>query len=800
MQKQPKQPTQAIKLSKEKKKKIEHLIRNSKKKNKKTISAGETIPYKEIYKDGICELENNRFSKTIYFSDINYKLAEDEDKREIFKLWCDFINSFDNSLTFQFSFVNNSVNFNNYNNVLLQPKNDKYDTDRKTFSDILVEQLSKGNNGKEKNRYLTVGITADNIKTARTRFARIENTIWNGFRKLGVGVAVLNGKERLNLLHDMLKMNEEEFIFEWDWLVPSGLSTKDFILPSSFKFTKNTFESGEKQGKVSFLHILAPTLKDNIIADFLELDSNLVLTLHIEAIEQVQAIKLIKRKLSDVQKMTIEEQKKAVRGGWDIDIIPNATITYAEETKKFLEDLESNNEKMFLITVLLLNSTDTKKELDNIFLQAKSIANIYNCPLISLDYQQEQGLISSLPLGLNQIEIKRTLTTTSTAVFIPFTTQELYQSHKEALYYGVNATSNNLIMIDRNKLQNPNGLIFGSPGSGKSFTAKREIYNIILALEDTVIICDPEGEYFPLVEELDGQVVKISPVSKHYINPLDFNINYSDEEKPISLKSDFIISLCEIIVDRKTGLTAQEKSIIDRCVKEIYKKYLANPIPENLPILEDLYNELGKQEDEDAKQVYSALEFYVTGSLNVFNHHTNVNLDNRLVCFDIKGLGKQLKRIGMFIVQDQVWNKVTSNREKSNLTRYYMDEFHLLLKDEMTAAFSVEIWKRFRKWGGIPTGITQNVSDLMSSREIKNIIENTDFICMLSQGKDARKFLSEQLGISSHQLSYITGAEQGSGLIFYGNTIVPFIGKFPKDNNLYEKMTTKPSEVTYVDE
>ena len=450
---------------------------------------------------------------------------------------------------------------------------------------------------------------------------------------------------------------------------------------------------------------------------------------------------------------------------------------------------------MFLITFLILNTADTKRQLDNNFFQTNSIAQKYNCQLVQLDFQQEEGMVSSLPLGLNQIEIQRGLTSSGVAIFVPFTTQELFQNSPEALYCGINALSNNIIMVDRKWLKNPNGLILGTPGSGKSFAAKREIVNVFLATNDDIMICDPEGEYYPLVHRLDGQVIKISPTSHHHINPMDINLNYSDEDNPLSLKSDFILSLCELIVGGKEGLKPVEKTVIDRCVRMIYQKYLSDPRPENMPILGDLYNCLRKQEEKEAQFVATALEIYVDGSLNVFNHRTDVDVSNRVVCYDIKELGKQLKKIGMLIVQDQVWNRVTRNREARKATRYYIDEFHLLLKEEQTAAYSVEIWKRFRKMQGCPTGITQNVVDLLASKEVETIFANSDYICMLNQAAGDRKILAQHLGISPHQLSYVTHSNSGEGLLFYGDTIVPFVDRFPQDTELYRLMTTKPADL-----
>ena len=759
------------------------------------MSAQDSIPYLQIRVDGICQVTPTHFTKTIQFRDINYQLSDNEDKQAIFDGWCDFLNYFDSSIKFQFSFVNLTALRESFVRAI-PLRSDQFESIQRELSKIIQEQQAKGNNGIVKTKYLTFGIDADNIRSAKPRLERIETDILNNFKRLGVSAEVLNGQERLRVLHDILRMDTPEpFTFRWEDLPRSGLSTKDYIAPSSFLFSRaKDFRMGRKFASVSFLQILAPELSDRILKDFLDIESNIVVNIHVQSVDQVSAIKTIKRTITDLDKSKIEEQKKAVRAGYDMDIIPSDLATYGAEAKKLLSDLQSRNQRMFLVTFLILNTADTKRQLDNNVFQTNSIAQKYNCSITALDYQQEEGMVSSLPLGLNQIEIQRGLTSSGVAIFVPFTTQELYQDSPEALYYGINALSNNIIMVDRKLLKNPNGLILGTPGSGKSFSAKREISNVFLATDDDIMICDPEGEYFPLVQRLEGQVIKISPTSKHHINPMDINLNYSDEENPLSLKSDFILSLCELIVGGKDGLKPVEKTIIDRCVRMVYQDYLNDPKPENMPILGDLYDCLRRQEEKEAQFVATALEIYVTGSLNVFNHQTDVDVSNRVVCYDIKELGKQLKKIGMLIVQDQVWNRVTINREASKATRYYIDEFHLLLKEEQTAAYSVEIWKRFRKWGGIPTGITQNVKDLLASREVENIFENSDFIYMLNQAAGDRKILAQQLGISPHQLSYVTHSNAGEGLLFYGDTIVPFVDNFPKDTELYRLMTTRPSD------
>ena len=789
--------TRKRKLTRDERKQIEAAIARAKGTDKKELSAQDSIPYQRMFPDGICRVTDTFYTKTVQFQDINYQLSQNEDKTAIFEGWSDFLNYFDSSIRFQLSFLNLSASQDGFSrNIVIPLKQDGFDDVRQEYSDMLQNQLSKGNNGLAKTKYLTFGIDGENIRTAKPRLERIETDILNNFKRLGVTAAPMSGADRLRLFHAIFHMDgQETFRFSWDWLAPSGLSTKDFIAPSSFEFRNGRmFRMGKKFGAASFVQIMAPELNDRMLADFLDMESSQIVNLHIQSVDQVSAIKTVKRKITDLDRAKIEEQKKAVRAGYDMDIIPSDLATYGNEAKKLLQDLQSRNERMFLVTFLVVNTADSQRQLDNNVFQASSIAQKHNCQLVRLDFQQEEGLMSSLPLGVNQVEIQRSLTTSSTAIFVPFTTQELFQNGKEALYYGLNALSNNLIMVDRKALKNPNGLILGTPGSGKSFSAKREISNVFLATNDDILIADPEAEYYPLVQRLGGQVIKISPTSRQYVNPMDLNLDYSDDESPLSLKVDFLLSFCDIVVGSKDGLQPVEKTVIDRCVRLVYRQYLEDPRPENMPVLEDLYNLLLKQEEKEAHFIATALEIYVTGSLNVFNHQTNVDIDNRIVCYDIKELGKQLKQLGMLVIQDQVWNRVTVNRAAGRTTRYYVDEFHLLLKGEL-ASWSVEIWKRFRKWGGIPTGITQNIKDLLASREIENIFENSDFIYMLNQAAGDRQILAKQLNISPHQLSYVTHSGEGEGLLFYGNVILPFVDRFPKDTELYRLLTTKPQEV-----
>ena len=778
---------------------MQEIIERAKRDDGIPRTAQQSIPFQRMFPDGICRVSDRYYTKTIQYQDINYQLAQQEDKTAIFEEWCSFLNFFDSSIHFELSFMNMATDAEVFEkNIRIPLRNDHFNSVRSEYSQMLKTQLAQGNNGLTKTKYITFGIEAESMREAKPRLDHVQTNLMNNFKRLGVSARVLNGKERLQLMHAMFHMGDNDrFYFDWNWLAGSGLSVKDFIAPTSFSFPGGrTFTMGSLHGAMSYLQITASDLSDQLLKDFLDMETSEIVTMHIQSVDQTAAIKQIKHTITELDRSKIEEQKKAVRAGYDMDIIPSDLATYGKDAKALLKELQSQNERMFLITFLIMNTGKTEQELENNVFQASSIAQKHNCNLRRLDFQQEQGLMSSLPLANNLIEIQRALTTSSTAIFIPFTTQELFQNGDEALYYGLNALSNNLIMVDRKKLKNPNGLILGTPGSGKSFSAKREITNAFLVTDDDVIICDPEAEYTPLVNCLEGQVIKISPTSTHYINPMDINESYSEDDNPLALKADFILSLCELIVGGKEGLQPIEKTVIDRCVHQIYQHYFEDPKPENMPLLEDLYHALLQQEEKEAHRVATALEIYVKGSLNLFNHRTNVDINNRFVCYDIKELGKQLKKIGMLIVQDQVWGRVTANRSAGKTTRYYMDEFHLLLKEEQTAAYSVEIWKRFRKWGGIPTGITQNVKDLLSSREVENIFENSDFVYMLNQAAGDRQILAQQLNISPHQLSYVTHSGEGEGLLFYGNVILPFVDHFPTDLALYKIMTTKLSDIS----
>ena len=632
-------------LTKAQARQVQEIIERAKRDDGIPRTAQQSIPFQRMFPDGICRVSDRYYTKTIQYQDINYQLAQQEDKTAIFEEWCSFLNFFDSSIHFELSFMNMATDAEVFEkNIRIPLRNDHFNSVRSEYSQMLKTQLAQGNNGLTKTKYITFGIEAESMREAKPRLDHVQTNLMNNFKRLGVVAKVLNGKDRLQLMHAMFHMGDNDrFYFDWNWLAGSGLSVKDFIAPTSFSFPGGrTFTMGSLHGAMSYLQITASDLSDQLLKDFLDMETSEIVTMHIQSVDQTAAIKQIKHTITELDRSKIEEQKKAVRAGYDMDIIPSDLATYGKDAKALLKELQSQNERMFLITFLIMNTGKTEQELENNVFQASSIAQKHNCNLRRLDFQQEQGLMSSLPLANNLIEIQRALTTSSTAIFIPFTTQELFQNGDEALYYGLNALSSNLIMVDRKKLKNPNGLILGTPGSGKSFSAKREITNAFLVTDDDVIICDPEAEYTPLVNCLEGQVIKISPTSTHYINPMDINESYSEDDNPLALKADFILSHCELIVGGKEGLQPIEKTVIDRCVHQIYQHYFEDPKPENMPLLEDLYHALLQQEEKEAHRVATALVIYVKGSLNLFNHRTNVDINNRFVCYDIKELGKQL--------------------------------------------------------------------------------------------------------------------------------------------------------------
>ena len=764
-------------------------------KRKAQLSAQQTIPYVSIHPDGVCQLPGSIYTKTMEYDDINYSVASTEDQTAIFSGWSSFLNYFDSSLPFQLSFVNRRSRSGSKYRVNIPERHDAFDSIRNEFTAMLKNQIARSNNGIERAKYITFGIPAESIAAARPRLERVEADIIGNFKRLGVPCETLSGRQRLAVLHSQMHPGRaDSFRFSWKDIVETGMGTKDFIAPDSFDFRQSrTFRMGQHWGAASYLQILASELSDRLLAEILELDAEMTVTMHIRTVDQTKAIKTIKGKISDIDRMKVEEQKKAVRAGYDMDILPPDLVTFSKDAMALLSDLQSRNERMFLLTFTVVNLAPTKQQLENEVFAVAGIAQKYNCALKRLDWQQEQGFVSSLVLGHNEVEIQRGMTTSATAIFIPFMTREL-RMDGQALYYGMNALSHNVIMADRKKLKSANGLYLGSTGSGKSFSAKRELINVFLTTQDRIIVVDPMGEYAPLVRRLGGQVIEIAPDSPHHISPMELQMSIGDEESPLSMKADFLLSLCELIVGGKDGLQPVEKTVIDRCVRNVYRELALGLENARTPLLQDLYEELLKQPEVEAKRVATALELYCTGSLNLFNHTTNVNLNSRVVCIVLKGLGENLRKIAMHVTNEFVTSAVNLNHLCGMSTWCYFDEFHILLRDPLTASYFVSVWKMLRKKGCVPSALTQNVKDLLASREIENILDNTDFMILLSQAQSDRAILARQLGISEHQLSYITHSNSGEGLLFYGNVTIPFVDRFPK-GEIYDLLTTRPEDL-----
>lgn len=801
-----------IGLSYSERKRLLHLRRTLVGRNWKQAipdTAQKTITFEKMYRDGICQVTHNYFTKMVEFYDINYDLLEEDDQVDVLEEYSRLINYFAPSIRFQLFLFNRQVNeqvlASQFDNPLQE---DGFDDIRSEYTQMLKHQAAKGNNGIIKSKYLLFGTECNGYKEAKEKLGNIEKDVLHNLNNIGTNAKTLDGKERLRILHEYFNQGTmEPFRFSFQELSESGKSVKDYIAPPGFDFRyPSRFKSGSMYGSVFYLDMIAPKAYDELMKKLLDIDANLTITMHMQTYDPVKAIKMIKTVLSNIQKMKIEEQKKAVRSGYDMDILPTDITTYEKDTLNLLDDLNTSNQKLIKMTFLITCYGRTKRELESTTQRVSGIIQQANCNLRNLQYLQEQGLMASAPIGCNDTGIVRDLTTKSTAVLIPFCTQELFMP-APAVYYGLNALSNNMIMADRKRLRTPNGVILGTPGSGKSFSAKREILSCFLITRDDIVICDPEGEYFPLVKALHGQVVKLATDSKDYLNPMDIQLSHKGDREALKLKSDFLITLCDLIAGGKKGLENDEKGIIDTCIKHIYDSYFKNPKPENMPILEDLYNallkfdpvhiapELAMEAKAKAVRIANSLVLYVHGSQNYFNHQTNVDSHNRIICFDIRDLGNQLKELGMLIVQDAVWNRVSQNRERRIATRYYCDEFHLLLKEKQTAIYSVEIWKRFRKWGGIPTGLTQNVGDFLKSEEIEGILGNSDFVYLLNQNAKDQQILADKLGLSEKQLAHVTNSEPGSGLILFDHVVIPFVDKYPVNTKTFAIMNTRLEEI-----
>lgn len=803
-----------VKLSRQDKKRLEKAVAKAKKEKKFPTTAQATIPYRVLYKNGMMQLEGFKFSKTLSFEDINYELKDNEDKKRTFKRLSDVYNFFTEDMHVQMTYMNTRIPMDEVVEMLkIKEQGDNCDELRREMSEILIDKEMKGNKGIVRKRYLTYTIEAENPIEAVRQMKDIDAQVQSNLYKSGLRSKshVVRGTERLRSLHAAMHPNGvEKFRFAWDALSKNGLSTKDFIAPMSFHFpiSGKYFRMGDIYGCVSLLSLDCPEVEDRIITDFLQIDTPIIVSIHLDPIDRVKAKKFIEKRNMQLNSSKIREQTHASNEGYDIDILPPELTANGVDTAKMLAEINSSNENLFNMTFLICVFADTLKDLKVIQKNVEKIANKQSSQLLLLRDQQEQAFVSCLPLGISHIDIQRTIMTSQLAMLNPFTSVQLFTPN--APYYGVNPLTKSLIMADRTQLKNPNGLYLGVPGGGKSFAGKREkLMYYLLNNSCDIVVIDPEDEYQKALEMIGGQTIDLSPSSGQHINPMDinFDVGYQDED-PIRNKSLFMLSIAEQIASRKvegikTGLEGDEISMVDEVVRKIYnelkEKYWVgmhrNPTNEEMPLFQDFYEELKKLGNPKADRIADCFKIYITGSLNVFNYHTNIDMRNRVICFNIKRLSGKLKKVALVILTNFIWNRVSINRDAKKKTLLDVDEFHLMLKDPETANYFVEFWKRFRKWGGIPTGLTQNITDVMRSPQIEQIFSNSQFIYMLPQSARDKEILQEHLGISDEEIDYVTqSADSGEGLMYFGDKVVPFKDEFPK-GKIYKVLTTKPEEV-----
>ena len=773
-------------------KSLRNLLKNDKESYKVPKSVQDYIPIQKMWEDGIFKV-GNRYTKTFRFDDINYAVASREDKEAMFLEYSELLNSLDSGVTTKITINNhcrNRVDFER--SVLIPYKNDGLDVYRKEYNDMLLDKAT-GANSITQEKYITISVHKKDIDEARNYFNRIGSELSSHFAKLGSVCADIDGTERLRILHDFYRAGEEtDFHFDVKEYAKLGHDFKDYICPDSMERSDNYIKLGDKYARVLFLKDFASYIKDSMVTELTDLNRNMMLSIDVIPIPTDEAVREVENRLLGVETNITNWQRRQNSNNNFSAVVPYDMELQRKESKEFLDDLTTRDQRMMFATITMVHMADTKEQLDSDTEELQSIARKHLCQLAVLRFQQMDGLNTVLPIGARKIDAIRTLTTESLAVFMPFKVQEIL--HDGGIYYGQNSISNNMIVANRSFLLNGNSFILGVPGAGKSFMGKNEIVNFTLASDADIIVIDPEREYSRLVEALGGATIKISATSNNHINAMDMNSEYGDGANPVTLKSEFILSLCEQLIGAN-NLGPMQKSIIDRCTASVYRDYQQRGYTGKVPTLKDFRAELLKQSEPEAKEIALAIELFTDGSLNTFAKETNVDVDNRLICYDILDLGKQLLPIGMLVVLDNILNRITANRAKGKSTYIFIDEIYLLFQNEYSANFLFTLWKRVRKYGAYCTGITQNVDDLLQSHTARTMLANSEFLIMLNQASTDRFRLAELVNISDMQMSYITNVEAGRGLMKVGSSLVPFFNKFPKNTQLYKLMTTKPGEV-----
>lgn len=774
---------------------LKMVSRQEKEKLKVPRSVQDLIPVRTVYPDGIFEVAQGKYSRSYRFDDINYAVASGADKESMFLKYSEILNSLDSGAVSKITVNNRRMDRREIaRDILLPSRNDRLDEYRKEYNRILLEK-ALSTTSMVQDKYLTISVFKNSIEDARTYFARVGAELQMHFSKLGSRLTELDAEERLKILFDFYRIGEESsFSFDMEDYAKKGHSFKDYISPDSIEVSDDFFMMGEKYGRVMFLKDYAAYLKDDIVTKLTDISRNLMLSIDIIPIPTDEAVREVENRMLGVETNAANWQRRQNANNNFTAMLPYDMELQRKETKEFLEDLTTRDQKMMFALVTIVHMADTKKQLDEDTEAIKTAARERMCQLATLKWQQMDGLNTALPIGVRKIDVARTLTTESLAVLMPFRVQEI--SHKHGIYYGQNAISKNMIVADRQQLMNGNSFIVGVSGSGKSFAGKNEIVNLMLADDCDVILLDPEREYSSLVRAMGGEVIHISATSPNHINAMDLNKEYGDGANPVILKSEFVLSLCEQLIGSQ-NLGAKQKSIIDRCTAGIYREYQSRGYEGIPPTLQDFHRELLSQNESEAKEIALAIELFTDGSLNTFAKHTNVDTNNRLICYDILDLGKQLMPIGMLVVLDSILNRITRNRAQGRKTFVFIDEIYLLFQHEYSANFLFTLWKRVRKYGAYCTGITQNVEDLLQSHTARTMLANSEFLIMLNQAPTDRMELAKLINISSEQMDFIRDVNPGCGLIKVGSALVPFENKFPRNTKLYRLMSTKPNEEIY---
>ena len=755
-------------------------------------SVQDAIPIQRIWPDGIFQV-GSRFSKTFSFTDINYSIAGKEDKTAMFLDYSELLNALDSGASAKITINNRKINKAEFEQSLLLPmKEDGLDHFRKEYNEMLLSKVTGTNNSVVQDRYITITVAKRNIDEARTYFSRVGTDLITHLSQLSSIGRELDAGTRLQIFRDFFKGGEPAaFEFNLKEQMKNGHSFKDWLCPDSMEFQKDHFRLNDCWGRVLYLQGYASYIKDSMIAELCDMDRSLMLSIDILPVPTDEAVREIQNKLLGVETNAANWQRKQNAANNFSAVLPYDMEQQRKETKEMLDDLTNRDQRMMFGLVTMVHLADTKEQLDSDTETILTTARKHLCQMSVLRWQQKDGLDTALPYGLRRIRAIRTLTTESTAVLIPFRAQEIMQTG--GIYYGQNAVSKNMIVADRRKLLNGNSFRLGVSGSGKSFSAKEEIVSIALSTNDDILVLDPESEFGFLVEALGGEIIRISAASNTHLNALDMDKAYGDERNPLIKKSEFILSLFEQLVGAGS-VSAKEKSILDRCTYDVYREYMANNYTGEVPTLKDLYHSLLKQPEPEARGLALSSELFITGSLNTFAQHTNVDTKARIIAYDIRELGEQLMPIGMLVTLDAIFNRVIQNWKKGKTTWVFADEFYLLFRYQYSADFFYKLWKRIRKYNGLVTGLTQNVEELLRSDTARLMLANSEFLLLLNQSATDRDELAKLLHISDTQLGYITNVAAGCGLIRCAGNIVPFENSFPHNTRLYQLMTTKPDE------